>query len=250
MKPEDDPEARIRELERPLADLAQTSELGAEHHSSGGAYIPPPVPAYNAPDYGIPTYGAPPQYGTAQPYGTGYPAAPRKVSGGISWLVFGLIAAVLVAIAAGVIVFTTKMSGFTIDEPGVSGGGGSIDIPAVPEPSVVAPSIPSVPGMPSFPGMPSDPGVITLPPGGQASVAGVDNNKTVVCNDGTVNVSGVRNTVNITGHCIDVTVSGMNNVVTVDVADAINASGFDNRVTFHSGSPQINSGGSNVVEQG
>jgi hypothetical protein len=49
---------------------------------------------------------------------------------------------------------------------------------------------------------------------------------------------------------VSVTVSGMQNQVTLDTADAINASGLDNQVTYHSGSPQINSGGSNVVQQG
>ena len=78
----------------------------------------------------------------------------------------------------------------------------------------------------------------------------VDSTKTINCTDGTVTISGIRNTVNITGHCVRVAVSGMNNNVTVDNADAIGASGFDNRVTFHSGSPQIDNAGSNVVEQG
>jgi hypothetical protein len=46
-------------------------------------------------------------------------------------------------------------------------------------------------------------------------------------------------------------VSGIGNVVTVDSADTIGASGFDNQVTYHSGAPQIsNSGSSNVVQQG
>ena len=166
------------------------------------------------------------------------------MSGGIPWLVFGLIAVVLVAIAAGVIVFTTKMAGFTTsDDRGVSGGGGSIDIPSIP--SIDIPSIPAPPGAPG-----ADPEVISPPPGGEVGVSGVENNKTVACNDGSVNISGIRNTVNITGHCLKVTVSGMNNVITVDIADAIGASGFDNRITYHSGSPQIDSTDSNIVEQG
>ena len=57
-------------------------------------------------------------------------------------------------------------------------------------------------------------------------------------------------TVTITGHCTAVTVSGIQNKVTLDTSDQINASGFDNVVTYHSGSPDINSGGSNVVQQG
>ena len=75
-----------------------------------------------------------------------------------------------------------------------------------------------------------NPSVITRRRCTEVSVSGVENNKTVACNDGYVNVSGVRNTVNITGHCMKVTVSGMNNIVTVDIADVISAAGFDNRL--------------------
>jgi hypothetical protein len=42
----------------------------------------------------------------------------------------------------------------------------------------------------------------------------------------------------------------MQNHVTLDTSDQIDASGFDNVVTYHSGSPDINSGGSNAVQQG
>jgi Protein of unknown function (DUF3060) len=45
-------------------------------------------------------------------------------------------------------------------------------------------------------------------------------------------------------------VSGVENVVTIDSADTIGASGFDNQVIYRSGSPEIASGGSNIVEQG
>ena len=243
MKSEDDPEARIKELERSLTDQAQTSELGTGHASSGTAYLPPPVSGYTAPNY-----GSPPQYGTqpfgTQPYGTPYTAPRRKISGGIPWMAFGLIAFVLVAIAAGFSVFTTKMSDITTPHDShVSGGGGSIGVPSIP-------SLPSIPSMPNLPGIPGDSGVLTASPDASASVSGIENNKTVACTDGAVTVSGIRNTVNITGHCVNVTVSGMNNVVTVDATDAIGASGFDNRITYHSGSPQIDSTDSNIVEQG
>ena len=60
MNPEDDPEARIRELERPLTDQARASELGGGHYSSGNAFVPPPAPAYNAPDYTAPHLRQPP----------------------------------------------------------------------------------------------------------------------------------------------------------------------------------------------
>ena len=119
MNREDDPEARIRELERPLTDLARASGLGTGPRT-GGAYVPNPVPAYNAPDYSTPTYGAPQPYGSPAyglPPGAPYAAPRRKVTAGIPRVVFGVIAVVLVAIAAGVIVWTTKLSGLmTADE--------------------------------------------------------------------------------------------------------------------------------------
>ncbi|PEG40904.1 hypothetical protein CQY20_06450 [Mycolicibacterium agri] len=242
MTREEDPEERIRQLERPLAELAQTSELGGEQPSST-AYLPPPVPGYSPQDYTPPTYAGPPPYG-APPYST----QPRKVSGGIPWIVFGLIAVVLVAMAAGVIAFVSKMSATS----GISGGGGSIDLPSIPSippmPSVPSIEIPNIPVPPGLPG--SAPQTITAAPGETVSVAGVENTRTVVCNDSSVSVSGVSNTVTITGHCVSVTVSGMDNVVTVDASDTIGASGFDNRITYHSGAPQINATESNIVVQG
>jgi hypothetical protein len=55
----------------------------------------------------------------------------------------------------------------------------------------------------------------------------------------------------ITGHCTSLTVNGMKNTVTVDASDSIDASGMNNRVTYHSGSPKVsNSGVDNVVAQG
>ena len=73
----------------------------------------------------------------------------------------------------------------------------------------------------------------------------------MVCAGGAVSVSGMHNTVEIRGDCAVVTVSGFENVVTVDFAQSITASGFDNRVTYLSGEPQIgNSGVGNVVESG
>jgi hypothetical protein len=88
-------------------------------------------------------------------------------------------------------------------------------------------------------------------PGGVVTFGGISVNKTIACNEGTVNISGMENTIVITGHCLSVNVSGIENIVSVDSADSIVASGFDNKITFKTGSPEItNSGGDNVVEQG
>jgi hypothetical protein len=64
-------------------------------------------------------------------------------------------------------------------------------------------------------------------------------------------VSGIQNTVTFTGHCAKVTVSGQKNQVTLDSADTIEASGIDNVVTYHTGTPVIDrSGIDNTIQQG
>ncbi len=91
----------------------------------------------------------------------------------------------------------------------------------------------------------------TAPPGARISVSGIGENRTIACNDNVISVSGVSNTVVISGHCASLTVSGVQNEITVDAVDSIEASGFNNKVTYHTGTPKVsNSGGSNVVEQG
>jgi hypothetical protein len=281
VNPEDDPEARIRALEQPLSDQARASELGGGQAGGDAAYLPPPASAYNPPDYTTPPYGTQQfgnqPYGTqphstqpygAQPYstqpygsqphdaqqwgGVPYGGAPKKVSGGIPWLVFGLIAVVFIAVAAGAIIFMTRMTGVTSpDDSSISSGGGSVDIDIPSGPSIPSIEIPNVPSMPAVPGAPdTDPNVITGAPGQTVTVSGIDENKTVACNEATVTISGIRNTVNITGHCAEVSVSGIENNITVDAADKIGASGFDNKVTYHSGTPSIDANGSNAVQQG
>jgi hypothetical protein len=238
MNPQEDPEARIRDLERSLADVARTSELGTgQYGASYGNTPPPPPPGY---------YAAP--YATPYP-ATPYPATPPRATGGFSW--WWLIVATFViggvAVGAGVAVFGANLfsSGSSIassirDRPDFSGGGGTLT------------------GVPT--GRPDSPGGKTQvpqaeppvpPPGAVVTIGSIGENTTIACNDSTVTVSGIDNTIVITGHCVHLTVSGIDNVVTVDGADTIEASGSNNRVTFKSGSPEINkSGMDNVVEQG
>ena len=75
---------------------------------------------------------------------------------------------------------------------------------------------------------------ITGTPGQVVTVSGIDENKTVTCNDAAVNISGIRNTVNITGHCVKITVSGVENVITV--ADRLRAAVRATEIN-HVGSP-------------
>ena len=63
-------------------------------------------------------------------------------------------------------------------------------------------------------------------------MSGVEENRTIACNDSTVTISGVDNIVVLTGHCARVDVSGVRNVVTVDAADSIVASGMNNKITY------------------
>jgi hypothetical protein len=150
-----------------------------------------------------------------------------------------------VAVGAGVAVFGTHLfsSGTSItssprDRPDISGGGGILT---------------NMPTPPDFSGGITPEPQIEAPaaPGGVVTFGGISENKTIACNESTVNISGMENTIVITGHCLSVNVSGIENIVTVDDTEAITASGFANRITFKTGSPEINnSGGDNVVEQG
>src|SRR5271167_955313 len=65
MKSEDDPEARIRELEQPLADTARTSEAGVTP-PPGKWTAPPPLRSYTAPP-------GPPLQPPPLPYGGSFP---------------------------------------------------------------------------------------------------------------------------------------------------------------------------------
>ncbi len=249
MSSQDDPEARIRDLERSLgeqpSELTQSSyEMGSGQY--GGGYTAPP--SYTAPQA---PYTAPQSPYTApqSPFGAPFPPVPMATTGGAGrgWIVYAVAAAVLVAVIGGtIILFANVFSNVNsfIDtfqgSPTASGGGGGpFD------------GSPSRSGGNRSPALTIAPTAPIGPPGGEISVAGVGDNKTIACNDSVVNVSGVDNTVVITGQCRSVTVSGVENTVTVDSAAIISASGFNNRVTYLSGTPEIeNSGNSNVVEQG
>jgi Protein of unknown function (DUF3060) len=238
MQPEDDPEARIRDLERPLADVARTSELGTTEYPSGpgyssdyntGAYLPPPVQTYGAPPY------------------MGMPQQPK--SGFSAWWIFAGIAVLLIFIAGGIVIFSATM--FKLD----SNARPPIEIPEV----VGGETVDKVPtGLPRTPDTPGRSIIETpsaapvVPPGTPLIISGIRKNETIACNNNdAIVINGIENTITITGHCVSLTVSGVQNVVTIDSTDAIDASGIENRVIYHSGEPQIDTAGSeNVVEQG
>lgn len=213
MEPQDDPESRIRELERPLTNQAYTSELEV----SPGYATPPPPPVADAISFGT---------------------TRARSTGRVWWVLAAVFILAVVGMVVGILVyvgnvFSSSTSAFST-RPSMYGGDGSFT---------------QSPG--EGPGTSARPSASSAPRGGRLSIAGVGKSETIECNDSYVSVSGMSNTVVLNGHCADVTVSGVQNVTTVDTADTINASGVENRVTYNSGSPAIeNTGSANTVEQG
>jgi hypothetical protein len=228
MKSEDDPEARIRELERPLAETARVSEVGHNQPPPGYPYppgppAPPPPPPFN--------------------YGGAYPGTSRRSPSPFRAL--WILAPFLVIGVVALISYTAQRHS----------SGGLVTLSPTPSisPTYAAPSTGAIAPQPST-GAPSaaSPSPAPLPPaGGSLSVAGIKKSQTVTCNESVVDVSGISNNVVIHGHCTSLSVSGVQNSVTVDAVDAIEVSGFNNQITFHTGSPSIDKAGDgNVVQQG
>ncbi len=226
MKSEDDPEARIRELEQPLADAARASEAAA--NPPPGKWAPPPGPPLSSP--------------TTLPYGGSFqtlPAGARRQGRGL-WILLALFVVGMIALPIGIFVFSTHQ---------MSRGGLTTLLPA-PSVSSISPS-PSgaAPGTVSV--APPTSSATTVPAGENITVSGISEVRTIACNGGSVSVSGITNNVTISGHCTSVTVSGIQNEVIADAADRIQVSGSGNHVTYHNGSPKVgNSGLNNVVQKG
>lgn len=261
MAAEDDPEQRIRDLERSLSDRA--SELGSSSAEAGTpqyGYVDSPVPTYIPPadPYPPPPAGGyPPPLPTSAPgsyesyggygaggFGAGYPppraystppaafGAPfeRRSPGAFrfGWLLLAIpIIGLVIGAISFAVFFSTAADDFTSEFSSMQSEGPSIGFPG---PATGSPG-----------------GVPTAAAGGTVSVAGVSKRESVTCNGGSVNVSGVKNTVEITGQCASVDVSGVENTVVVESADVINASGFTNRITYRSGSPATSATGDNVI---
>jgi Protein of unknown function (DUF3060) len=237
MSRDDDPEARIRELERAMNEQARASEL-----TEPGQQWHPPAMSTRYPSR--PQMAWPPQ-----------PSVPSISASTSRRLIFAVVVLAVIAgpVVAGIIVFanltgkkhTTFLPPSAGRQPSVSV---SAPTPAHPgdESSVVVNGTTVMSG----------PGLVELPPQSDdpnrpIQIAGVRGHRTVACNDRPISISGVSNSVTITGHCSTVDVSGIENTVTVDSADKIVTSGMDNHVTYHSGTPEIPTpGGSNTVSRG
>jgi hypothetical protein len=248
MKSEDDPEARIRALEQPLADAARASEISA--NPPPGKWAPPSGPPMPPPS-SMPPSGPPmpppssmPPPPPSMPYGGPFqypPTGPAR-QGRTIWILLALFVFAMIALPIGIFMFSTHNAfrgGFTTLVPTPSMSSMS------PTPSQAAPST-------SVAAIPTPPTSMTTAPAGQnITVSGINEVRTIACNGGSVSVSGITNIVTVTGHCTSVVVSGIQNQVTVDTADAIQASGSENRITYHTGTPKIGQSGiGNTVQKG
>lgn len=220
VEPDGDPEARIRELERSLNETARTSELGVTKPNpypptASGQYPPPPV------------------------YGTPYPPRPSVRRFRRRFIVFF---ALVTAGVAGLVFYAAKP---TLPQQVRTSSSPTATLPVrstlVPPPTRTrATSSSSAPTGPTF-----------VPEGSTFSVSGTHKQVAVNCDGGLINVSGVSNTVEITGNCDTLTVSGVENTVHLETARKIGVSGFDNKVTYYAGEPEVSkSGNNNTVEQG
>jgi hypothetical protein len=229
MKSEDDPEARIRELEQPLAETARASEVGV--NPPPGKWAAPPGPAMPPPPQPLPYGGS---FPSPSPWTSPRPSSRNRVW----WILAAFFIIGTVAIPLGLAFFNINRathSGLTTLLPNPSAS------PSNPAPSAGQAQTP-VPAPAMSP---------TASAGASLSIAGINNSRAVACNGGAISVSGVSNTIVITGHCASLSVSGVQNKVTIEAVDSIEASGFNNQITYHTGSPSIDkSGDGNVVQQG
>ena len=219
MKSEDDPEARIRELEQPLADTARVSEFG-------------PTPSKWAPPSGPPV---PPPL----PYDGSFSTPRPGTQNTVRWIMLGVFVIGLMCLPLGIFLFSAHH---------VSRSLSPIPIPSVPSVSVSPTRNATSTAEPTA----SPTSAVTAVPAGETvTVSGISNNRTIACKGGKVSISGITNNVTITGHCASVNVSGIQNQITLDAADTIDAAGSGNHVTYHHGSPKVGKTGlDNIVEEG
>jgi hypothetical protein len=171
-----------------------------------------------------------------------HPDQPPRTPLQVGWIVFALL--LLGLLLSGWFLITGAqhpVAGRATTPPMIGGGGTINESPTASTTFAQPPKSLPIPLPPSLP----------VPPGGEFGVSGVDNERTIACNDHDITVSGVDNTVTLTGHCGRVEISGMENTVVIDSAAAITVSGINNKVTFHSGSPILaKSGIDNTLEKG
>ncbi|MBN7439358.1 DUF3060 domain-containing protein [Mycobacteroides abscessus subsp. abscessus] len=188
MEPDGDPEARIRELERPLSERAQRSELGAPSQS------PYPLPAYDM----------------TQTSRSPVRTFRRR------FLVF---LTVITAGAAGLIFYaaepTIRQGGPTVSGPSGTRPARStvVKIPRATPSATAAPGPTFVPAGSTFSVAGTHKNVAINCDGCSVSVSGVSNTVEILGNCDTLTVSGVENAVTVET-AVKIGVSGIDNQVT------------------------------------
>jgi Protein of unknown function (DUF3060) len=236
MKSEDDPEARIRELEQPLAEAARASEAGEN---------PPPSKWAPLPGAAMPPPAGPPMQPLPLPYGGSFPGpspAPYSRTNRTWWILAAVFVVGMIALPAAIFLFTAH-------QVSRSGLPTMFPTPIIPSNSPTPPG-----GMTQTPAAGPSSSPASEPPapaGDNLTISGINKTQTVTCNANAVNVSGISNKVVIKGLCKSLHVSGVQNVITIDAVGIIEVSGFSNQITYHGGSPSIDkSGDGNVVQKG
>lgn len=233
MRHEDDPEARIRELERPLSEQARASELTTPGNWDPSSYVSPVTPAaVRAP--------RPPSFP---------PRFTPKTSRNLSLIL--ALAGVAVPAAAAFVFFAGDFTRAHQLPPSTPSTGHPTSIPFQIQPggSMVVDgttiAVGPAPVQPAEP--PEQPDRLGLP----IRITGIGSTRTAECHDNGVQISGASNTITLTGSCNSVVISGIENTVVLDSARQIVMSGIGNRVTYHSGTPEIiGANSSNTIAQG
>jgi hypothetical protein len=208
---DDDPEKRIRELERELADTTRAPS-SPPPYTGDATYTENPLPYTGGATYtenplpytGGPTYTSNAPYLGGPQYGFGTP--PPRRSKPYPWFLVLILLAVVVPTVISLVMYFVR-------------------------------STPSRSTFGTFGGSPrtttNTNGPTAVPQGGELRVGGDMSNRTVACNDGKLTLYGTGTTYSVTGHCASLTVGGYNNNVTVDSADTLESTGYSNTVAVH-----------------
>jgi hypothetical protein len=233
---DDDPEKRIRELERELADMTRPPQSPPPYTGDASPYTgdaspytsdaPPPAvdapytanpyaanPPYAAPNQSFTSDPPPPPYPANPPYAGNAPYVrdptwgvdfrpPRRRSGArFSWI----LAVILLAVVAPTVISLVSHYSTSHRSRSTFGSG-----------ATAASNNPTA-----------------VPQGGELRVGGTMEGRTIACNDGKLTLYGTSTDYLVTGHCASLTVGGYGNKVTVDSADALESTGYSNTVTVH-----------------
>jgi Protein of unknown function (DUF3060) len=208
---DDDPEKRIRELERELADSTRPPQSTPPYTGNAQPYIgDAPQPAVDAP-YAANPYAANPPYTANPPYAGNAPYVrdptwgvdfrpPRRRSP-YPWFIVLIVLGIFVPTIVSLVAHFA-----TSNRVRTSFGNGSGATASSNNPTAV-------------------------PQGGELRVGGNMEGRTVACNDGKLTLYGTNSDYSITGHCVSLTVGGFNNKAIVDSADTLESTGYSNTVT-------------------